>query len=402
MTPFGRHPIDAELRTYIEEVRNGLMEETQAERCDWNGVIRVHVVRDARGRPTPLGRAYPDGTMSLRTDLLDALRDMCQQPGVQPSGAALHQQQEAEHTVRHELIHFLVPRAQRFYQGLQPYRHFAGFALEEGSTEAAAQNHARIDANRVESRPAGATHAGKARTYPELTPALRELAAYVGRLRGESARTIIDALARETPLGKLDRLPRMVLEARGLWDRIPQQQRALCERALREAVWNELSLNRGWAQRDGDNRLRTGDPEARSKIMGLRITAEVERRRLAIEYAYGTPNRPEVPWQTIAAHHERALAEIAAKRAARSQAPDVRQAASEWVRSAAEQRAEAIETETAQWQFPNESALQAEAVARAAPGSPGAGRQPVLRTRAFPPYRWARPSRDPGDRSRER
>lgn len=135
--------------------------------------------------------------------------------------------------------------------------------------------------------------------------------------------------------------------------------------------------------------------------MGLGITAEVERRRLAIEYGYGTPNRPEVPWQTIAADHERALAEIAVKRAARSQAPDVRQAASEWVRSAAQQGVEAIEAETSQGQLPDESELQAEADARAAPGFPRAGRQAVLRTRAFPAYRGARPSRGPGDRSRE-
>jgi hypothetical protein len=402
VTPFGSHPVDTELRTYIQDVRDGLEEKAQAERCDWNGTILVHPVRDVKGRPLARGLAYSNGTMSLRADLLDALREMWHRPDVPGPGAGLRRQQIAVHVVRHELIHFLVPRGQRYYQGLQPYRHFAGVALEEGPTEAAAQNHAEVCADRVESRSPGATDIRNARMYPELTPAARELAAYVGRLQGESAQTVIDALARETARGKWERLPQLVLRARGLWDRIPEQHRPLCERAVRETVWNELSFNRNWAERDSNNQVRTGDPGVRSRIMGRQLVAVVERRRLAIEYQYGTPSRPEVPWQVAAANHEQALATAAARDAAASSAPDAREAASEWLSTAGRQRADAIAAKNRAQDSAEVRELQVEADAPAAGGSVRAAPQAVSPPRAYPPRSGHRRSRGLRDHGLER
>lgn len=140
----------------------------------------------------------------------------------------------------------------------------------------------------------------------------------------------MNLLTREDADGKYRVASRLVLEAHGLWHQIPPQQRPSCERAVRETIWNEFSLNRDWAQRGANNQVRTRDPEARSRIMGFQLVAATERVRLAIGSEHGLLGRQAVTWQVAAREHELGLAEKAVRLAARRSEPDVSAAAEAW------------------------------------------------------------------------
>lgn len=78
MTLFGQHPVDEDLLGYVRDLRDELIHESGATTSDWNERLRVYDFKDAKGDVQPRSLAYSDGTIGLRTDLMDALREMWQ------------------------------------------------------------------------------------------------------------------------------------------------------------------------------------------------------------------------------------------------------------------------------------------------------------------------------------
>jgi hypothetical protein len=278
VTPFGQHPCDGELARYVRllvaELRGGLA----ADACGWSGRIEVLPLWTPRGQPeSRLGFADWDGTMGIRADLVDALRSMW--AGSSGAGGPEQlRQRDALHTVRHEAVHFLHLDGQPYRAGEQAYRRWAVRLLEEGVTEAVAQNHRLAGAVAAEARSPGLARLPIARTYREFTPAVRHLAQYVGGLHRKAPSAVLDDLGRRAPHAKYPTLTRTILEAGGLWEQIPEAQRPACRRYVENEMSNVAWQAHTWARRDQSGRLGTSDPDGHSHVLGLQMVAAASGR----------------------------------------------------------------------------------------------------------------------------
>jgi hypothetical protein len=142
MILFGEHPVDGELHRDLIETADELIRLTGADLCEWNGSIDVHELLDAEGERAALGIAHWSGTISLRDDVLSALRDLWNRSPREWSDEDRSQQRPGVLAVAHELTHYLVAAGQRYARGEPVYREFPGRALEEGATELAGRRHA--------------------------------------------------------------------------------------------------------------------------------------------------------------------------------------------------------------------------------------------------------------------
>jgi hypothetical protein len=244
--------------------------------------------------------------------------------------------------------HFIHPDGQPFAAGLVTYRRWTTRVLEEGGTECVAQNHADIDAAEMEDLSPGMTKVSTETSYQEFAPAVRTLAAYAGGLLSRRPAELVDELGREAIQGKYTRLARLVLEARGLRERVPEDERVDCQMQVAQEVRNVIWRNSDCAKRDAEGRLGTTDPAGRSYVMGLQAAGAAERARLEIEQRYGTPRQEGVSWELAAATHEHDLAREARRFAQRRPAADLRRAAAEWVDKAAHARDAAQRRESSQ------------------------------------------------------
>lgn len=347
MTPFGQHPADLLIHAHLGKLEARLRRRLEGDRCAWNRQVEVTPIFAADGETAlPLGTARGDGTLALRADVLDRLRDLWARPGATRTEQQQRLQQRARSTLRHELDHFIHPDGERYRDGLVEYRRWTTRAFEEGETECVAQNHADIDAAEMEALSPGMTSVRFSTSYQQFTPAVRTLADYTGGLLGRRQAEIVDELGREAIQGKYTRLAHLVLEARGLWQRIPEDERVDCQMQVAQEVRNVFWRNSDWAKRDAGGRLGTSDPAGRSHVMGLQAAAAAERARLEIEHRYGTPRQEGVSWELAAAMHEYELAQKALQFAQRRPAADVRRAAAQWLDKAAHGRDAAREWES--------------------------------------------------------
>jgi hypothetical protein len=200
-----------------------------------------------------------------------------------------------------------------------------------------AQNHADIDAAEMEALSPGMTRVPFTTSYQQSTPAVRRLANYAGGLLGRRQAEIIDELGREAIQGKYTRFAHLVLEARGLWQRILEDERVDCQMQVAQEVRNVIWRNSDWArgsllprctsttlrsERDGSPSPGQQPPSTRPRPClssratpsrgdgAVTVAIEATERRRAFGYRAGQrsrarcpgrPSRPDRPYRLVTA-----------------------------------------------------------------------------------------------------
>ena len=396
MIPFGGHPADVELHRDVRDTADRLRWRTGADQCQWNGTIDVHPVEDHDGDPAGLGKAHWNGTLSLREDVLRALRNLWLRSPRVWSIEDRERQRPGVLTVAHELVHYLVPVGKQYSVGKPFYDEFPGRALEEGSTELAGRKHVGAFAG-AEARSPGVTDARNARSYPQFVPAVQALIRYVSELRGDDEEAVLNALVRENVPGKFRRLGQMVLEARGTWEQIPSAERdGACAEVI-NAAWGALQANADWAAPKPRYRP-TQAPLERSWIMGLQLIAAIERARLHVVDRHAVSGA-EIPWQIAAAQYERYVARRAVEFAQSSKHPDVHAAADALLRRADQRTQNPWQEPESERSRPAHGTHQAGPEAATVPSLAESPRAPRSRR---PPSFGVRRRPGPPDRGRDR
>jgi hypothetical protein len=299
-----------------------------ADASAWNGAVER-----IRCSETMVGIAHWEGVLGLREDLLAALERMHVRPGALWDQRSRDEFLQALKTAVHEFTHFAYcTTGGSFGDSAQEYQRWTTRVLEEGATEASTQEWFRLCARDFEAVAPGISTASAVPIYRQFTPAVRVLASYVAGLHGIKPRTVLSMLNQQPPKNKFECLARLVLDANGLWGRIPEDECLDCRDRVVQAIRHVFWRNSDWA-REGEREEGPVDAPGRSRIMGMQAVAAVEGARLEVEARYGTPAEVPMAWEVAAARFEVLLAENATD-FSRARPAETRAAAADWEASA--------------------------------------------------------------------
>ncbi|MFD3404500.1 hypothetical protein ACFWUU_27670 [Kribbella sp. NPDC058693] len=188
-----------------------------ADQSAWNGQV-------VESTGAILGLAHWDGTLYLDDEtILDPLRQMYEHAGEKQPTATLIQYRESLATLLHEQAHFLGPSGSTPEAAREAFTEPGSRELEEGVTEAWAQDHLddyihRLDVDKVapgiESVEAGGY-------YAAFVPAVRKLTSDLESRNNLRAGEVLDLLNRHTAADQLPLLVTLVYNSTRLPDLEP-------------------------------------------------------------------------------------------------------------------------------------------------------------------------------------
>lgn len=265
----------------------------------WNGIL----IETDGG---VLGAANWDGSLELdRGAVTGPLRDMYSAPGQQRDDATLTGYRDAFVTLLHEQAHFLGPEGSEREQAMNAFGEPAAQALEEGVTEAWAQDNLndylqRTGADQVAP---GIENATSDTAYPEFVPAARELASGIGEQAGMTQGEVLTELNNQTTEGQWSKAADLLYESSDLPQVVPPDQEASVKQGIEQKMREEFgkldSLTRHSPNLQADSAAIGQDTVAAG-------VAEAERQQKLF-----APPAPETQ-QTLSAQAEPELATLGA------------------------------------------------------------------------------------------
>jgi hypothetical protein len=255
---------------------------------------------------------------------------------------------DSMHTCLHEHAHLIVPAGRTYAENALAYAKWPVHVIEEGTTEAWAQdNLSRFLQHHERLAPGLSAHAADTRSYATFVPAMRQIAQNLGGRLGITGREVIAALNRRGAASKLAMVAYLGLRAGDAWEHVPAQHRQRCVFTVAGVVSKVLEGNRKWAELDGKGQARVQDGQGRSAIMGLQAVAAIDRTVRELRHRHVVQDRD---WHRTSLEYEVALARYG-RGLSRGRDADTGQAASEWYADAKAklQRARTKSVATSSW-----------------------------------------------------
>ncbi|GAA0936615.1 hypothetical protein GCM10009554_24270 [Kribbella koreensis] len=201
----------------------------------WNGTL----IETDNG---DLGVANWDGSLELdREAVTQPLRDMYSSPGEQRDDATLTEYRDAFVTLLHEQSHFLGPEGATQDGARIAFQEFEAQALEEGVTEAWAQDNLDdyLERTGADQIAPGIETATSETSYPEFVPAARELASGIGEQAGMTQGEVLTELNNQTAEGQWSRATDLLYESSDLPQLVPPDQEESVKQAIEQKMREE-------------------------------------------------------------------------------------------------------------------------------------------------------------------
>lgn len=177
-----------------------------ADQSAWNGVV-------VASSSAMLGLAHWDGTLYLdREAILDPLQHLYEHPGATRPTPTLVAYRESLATLLHEHAHFLGPYGATQEAAREGFVRPGSRELEEGVTEAWAQDHldAYIHRLGIDDVAPGINLVRSGGYYPALVPAVRDLTTYLETRNDLPPGQLLEDLNRQTAAGQFPLLVDLV------------------------------------------------------------------------------------------------------------------------------------------------------------------------------------------------
>ncbi|MGW6197513.1 hypothetical protein ACWF0M_15320 [Kribbella sp. NPDC055110] len=257
-----------------------------AERSAWNG----HIIESSSAM---LGLAHWDGTLYLdRESIVDPLRHLYEHAGAQRPTQTLIAYRESLATLLHEHAHFLGPEDATQEAAREAFTKLGSRQLEEGVTEAWAQDHLDDFIHRlgIDKVAPGIDSVRSDGYYAAFVPAVRELTTDLDTRNGLPPGETLSLLNRQTAAGQLPVLLDLVYNSTRLPDLEPP---GADTRSRLESI-----LRSGLAHLETYELNPPGLATEHSKATAHQILTHLHHETLTAESSCPTPTSPLTPAPT--------------------------------------------------------------------------------------------------------